>query len=137
MAGTRTSSAIDDILAEHAGLEQQLADPALHEDPAAARRAGKRFAELAPIMSTYTKLVRTRDDLEAANELAGDDAAFAAEAAELAVLADSLDADLADLLAPRDPHDGDDVVMEVKCGEGGEESALYVHPLRRAARLAS
>ena len=131
MAGTRTPSAIDDILAEHAGLEQQLADPALHEDPTAARRAGKRFAELSPIMSIHTKLIRAQDDLEAATELAADDSAFAAEAAELAELVESLDADLADLLAPRDPHDGDDVVMEVKCGEGGEESALFAADLAR------
>ena len=46
MAGQTKPSAIDDILAEHAGLEQQLSDPALHNDPAAARRVGKRFAEL-------------------------------------------------------------------------------------------
>ncbi|WP_024794322.1 peptide chain release factor 1 [Tomitella biformata] len=131
MAGTRTSSAIDDILAEHAGLEQQLADPSLHEDPTAARRAGKRFAELAPVMSTYTRLVRAQEDLEAAKELAADDSSFAAEAAELAQLVDTLGADLADLLAPRDPHDGDDIVMEVKCGEGGEESALFAADLAR------
>ena len=38
MARTTQPSAIDDILAEHSGLEQQLADPALHNDPAAARK---------------------------------------------------------------------------------------------------
>ncbi len=71
MAGTTQPSAIDDILAEHAGLELQLADPSLHNDPAAARRVGKRFAELAPIMATYTKLKSAQDDLDAARELAG------------------------------------------------------------------
>ncbi len=79
MAGQTKPSAVDDILAEHAGLEQQLSDPALHNDPAAARRVGKRFAELAPVMATYTKLKAAREDLEAARELASDDAAFAAE----------------------------------------------------------
>lgn len=72
-------SAIDDVVAEHEGLERQLADPALHNDPAAARRVGKRFAELAPVMATYRKLQAARDDLEAARELAADDAAFAEE----------------------------------------------------------
>ena len=47
MARTKPS-AIDDILAEHSGLEHQLADPALHNDPAAARRAGKLEADLGP-----------------------------------------------------------------------------------------
>ena len=61
VSGTSSPSAIDDILAEHAGLEQQLSDPALHDDPAAARRVGKRFAELAPVMATHARLVAARD----------------------------------------------------------------------------
>ncbi|AII09660.1 peptide chain release factor 1 (bRF-1) [Rhodococcus wratislaviensis] len=131
MAGTTQPSAIDDILAEHAGLEQQLADPALHNDASAARKAGKRFAELAPIMATYTKLKSAQDDLDAARELAADDSSFAAEVPDLEAQVLELDKTLTDLLAPRDPHDGDDVVLEVKSGEGGEESALFASDLAR------
>jgi peptide chain release factor 1 len=124
-------SAIDDILAEHAGLQSQLSDPALHDDQAAARRVGKRFSELAPIMATYTKLQAAQDDLQAARELATDDPAFAAEIPELEKTAAELDATLTDLLSPRDPHDGDDVVLEIKSGAGGEESALFASDLAR------
>ncbi|MBF6356383.1 peptide chain release factor 1 [Nocardia higoensis] len=124
-------SAIDDILAEHAGLETQLADPALHNDPSAARRVGKRFAELAPVMATYRKLESAKDDLSAARELAVDDPSFAAEVPELERQVEEFEQALADLLAPRDPHDGDDVVLEVKSGEGGEESALFAADLAR------
>ena len=128
---SRQATAIDDVLAEHAGLEQQLSDPALHDDPANARRVGKRFAELAPVMSTHAKLVAARDDLEAARELAEADAAFAEEIPALEATVAELDATLTDLLAPRDPHDGDDVVLEVKSGAGGEESALFAADLVR------
>lgn len=38
---------------------------------------------------------------------------------------------LTDMLAPRDPHDADDIVLEVKSGEGGEESALFAADLAR------
>ncbi|GGG01090.1 peptide chain release factor 1 [Rhodococcoides trifolii] len=131
MAGTTSPSAIDDILAEHEGLERDLADPALHNDPAAARRAGKRFAQLAPIMSAYAKLSAARDDLEAARELAADDSSFAAEIPALEATVLELDTALTDLLAPRDPHDSEDIVMEVKSGEGGEESALFASDLAR------
>jgi len=131
MAGHTKPSAIDDILAEYAGLEQQLSDPALHNDPSIARRVGKRFAELAPVMATYTKLKAARDDLEAARELAADDSAFADEVTSLEEQVAQLDRTLTDLLAPRDPHDGDDVVLEVKSGEGGEESALFAADLAR------
>ncbi len=131
MAGQTKPSAIDDILAEYAGLEQQLSDPALHNDPSIARRVGKRFAELAPVMATYTKLKGARGDLEAARELAADDSGFADEVTSLEEQVAQLDRTLTDLLAPRDPHDGDDVVLEVKSGEGGEESALFAADLAR------
>ncbi|MGF6883811.1 peptide chain release factor 1 [Nocardia sp. GAS34] len=131
MADKTAPNAIDDILAEHAGLELQLSDPALHNSPGAARRVGKRFAELAPIMSTYTKLNAARDDLAAARELAADDASFAAEVPGLEEQVEELEKALTDLLAPRDPHDGDDIVLEVKSGEGGEESALFASDLAR------
>lgn len=131
MADQTAPSAIDDILAEHSGLEMQLSDPALHNNPGEARRVGKRFAELAPIMSTYTKLRAARDDLAAAQELAADDASFAAEVPNLEQQVTELEQTLTDLLAPRDPHDADDVVLEVKSGEGGEESALFASDLAR------
>ena len=123
--------AIDALLTEHAELERRLADPELHADPAAARTAGRRFAQLAPIVSTYRKLETARGDLEAARELAADDESFAAEVTELESQVDELDTQLTDMLAPRDPHDGDDILLEVKSGEGGEESALFAADLAR------
>ncbi|GAA1102822.1 peptide chain release factor 1 [Tsukamurella strandjordii] len=124
-------SAIDDILAEYSGLEQQMSDPALHNDAGAARRVGKRFAELAPIMATHRKLESAREDLAAARELAADDSSFADEVTSLTEQVETLEQQLTDQLAPRDPHDSDDVVLEVKSGEGGEESALFAGDLAR------
>ena len=126
-----TPSALGDVLAEHAGLQQQLSDPGLHADPAAARRVGKRFAELGPVVATHEKLAQARDDLQAARELAAEDSSFAAEAELLSAEVQRLDIALTDLLAPRDPHNGDDVVLEVRSGEGGEESALFAADLVR------
>ena len=123
--------AIDGLLAEHADLELQLADPKLHADAGAARKVGRRFAQIAPIVGTYRKLEAARGDLEAARELGEDDASFAAEIPGLEATVDALGTQLADLLAPRDPHDADDVVLEVKSGEGGEESALFAADLAR------
>ncbi len=128
---TDPAPAIDAILAEHSDLERQLSDPDLHSDAGRARKVGRRFATLAPIVSTYRKLETARGDLEAARELAADDDSFAAEVIELTTTVDELDTHLTDLLAPRDPHDADDIVLEVKSGEGGEESALFAADLAR------
>ena len=70
---TDTAPAIDAMLAEHADLERQLSDPELHADAGNARKVGRRFAQLAPIVATYRKLEAARGDLEAARELAADD----------------------------------------------------------------
>ncbi|BBZ32420.1 peptide chain release factor 1 [Mycolicibacterium confluentis] len=126
-----SASAIDALLTEHADLERQLADPELHADATNARRVGRRFAQIAPIVSTYRKLESARGDLEAARELAGEDESFAAEVVDLETRVAELDRQLTDLLAPRDPHDADNIVLEVKSGEGGEESALFAADLAR------
>jgi peptide chain release factor 1 len=128
---TQPVQTIDVLLAEHAALELQLADPELHSNPAEARKAGRRFARLAPIVATYHKLVSARDDLATAHELAADDESFAEEVTELESRVAELDTQLTDMLAPRDPHDADDIVLEVKSGEGGEESALFAADLAR------
>jgi peptide chain release factor 1 len=119
------------LLDEYTALEQRLADPAIHADQAAARRVGRRFAVLTPIHKTANELTHLRADLAAARELAGEDPDFAAEADELAARLPIVEERLAELLAPRDPNDAKDVILEVKAGEGGEESALFAGDLLR------
>jgi peptide chain release factor 1 len=128
---TQSAPAVEALLEEHADLERQLSDPELHANAANARKVGRRFAQLAPIVATYRKLEGARGDLEAARELADEDDSFAAEVPQLQARVEELDTHLTDLLAPRDPHDADDIVLEVKSGEGGEESALFAADLAR------
>ena len=119
------------LLDEYAQLEKQLSDPSLHADQARARQVGRRYAELTPVHRTATELDTARADLDAARELAAEDAAFAAEAESLEARIKELEQRLAELLAPRDPHDAKDVILEIKAGEGGEESALFAADLLR------
>src|SRR4051794_15442884 len=119
------------LLDEYAELEAKLADPAIHADQNAARKVGRRFAELTPIAKSAAELAALRADLTAARELTAEDPAFGAEAAELEATLPVLEERLAELLAPRDPDDGRDVILEIKAGEGGEESALFAGDLLR------
>jgi peptide chain release factor 1 len=122
---------LHELLAEYAEVEHALADPAVHSDAARARTLGRRFAQLAPITATATELDAVRADLATAHELAGEDASFAAEAETLAVRVDELEGRLRHLLLPKDPNDSKDVILEIKAGEGGEESALFAGDLLR------
>jgi peptide chain release factor 1 len=128
---TDSSASLAQVLAEYAETELALSDPAVHADQAAARRLGRRFAQLAPIVSASHELDTVRADAEAARELAGEDASFAAEADQLAARVPELEAKLRELLVPKDPNDIKDVILEVKAGEGGEESALFAGDLLR------
>lgn len=124
-------SAVDDIVSEYQGIEAQMSDPGTVGDQALFRKLSKRYSELQPIMKVNTALEQARADLADAKEMAYEDSEFAAEADRLAGEVVELEEKLADLLAPRDPHDGDDIVMEIKAGAGGEEAALFAGELVR------
>src|SRR3954471_6164442 len=119
------------LLAEHASLETELADPAVHGDQSRARRLGRRYAQLAPVVETARALDAARADLSAARELAAEDSSFAAEAAGLERRIEELTGRLRSLLVPEDPDDDKDVILEIKAGEGGAESALFAGDLLR------
>ena len=123
--------AAEGLLAEFAELERQLADPATHSDLAKARRTGRRYAELTPIVKAMDRYRRVSDDLAAAREFAEVDPTFAEEAEGLATQLEEVTGQLTRLLAPRDPNDTADCLIEIKSGEGGEESALFASDLYR------
>jgi peptide chain release factor 1 len=119
------------LLEEHASLEVELADPAVHADQARARRLGRRYAQLAPLVETSRALEEARGDLATARELAREDASFAAEATALEARIGELTDRLREQLLPKDPDDDKDVILEIKAGEGGAESALFAGDLLR------
>jgi peptide chain release factor 1 len=119
------------LLEEYAQLEAQMEDPSIHSDQALVRRVGRRFAELAPLNTAHNELEAARADLAAAKELAAEDPGFASEVEAVAAVLPALEAKLGEMLIPRDPHDAKDVIVEIKAGEGGQESALFAGDLLR------
>ena len=120
-----------DLASEHAALERELADPAVHADAERARALGRRYGELSAVVHTYQDWQRAVTDEQDARELAGEDASFGPLAQEAGEHRAGLEQQLQELLVPRDPHDDKDVLLEVKAGEGGEESALFAGDLLR------
>jgi peptide chain release factor 1 len=122
---------LGELASEHAELERALADPGVHADADQARDFGRRYAELTPIVHAYTEYRQTEDDEQAARELSAEDPSFAAEADQLKARKAELEDQLRRMLVPRDPNDGRDVILEIKAGEGGDESALFAGDLLR------
>lgn len=122
----------EDLARELDEVETELADPSIHADQAAARKLGRRYAQLRPVVAVYREWRALHEDHLAAVELSelGDDT-FSDEAASLAGREERAAERLRELLIPRDPMDDKDVIVEVKAGEGGEESALFAGDLLR------
>ena len=122
---------VQSLLAEHDQLQEQLADPELHSNPAKSKKVNRRYAELSRIVAAFHAWRELTDDLEAATEMAAEDESFAAEVPVLTESLAAAEETLRRLLIPRDPNDGRDIIMEIKMGEGGAESALFAADLLR------
>ncbi len=120
-----------DLATEHAQLEKDLSDPVVHTDQDRARALGRRYSELTPIVAAYLEWLQVSGDETTAREFAGEDSSFAVEAEQLAGRKAVLEQRLEHLLVPRDALDSKDIILEVKAGEGGEESALFASDLLR------
>ncbi|MGO2541107.1 peptide chain release factor 1 [Specibacter sp. AOP5-B1-6] len=122
---------IHGLLDEHAELQMRLSEPEVHADQKLARKLGRRYAELSNVVEGYHRVESIGDDLEAAKEMATEDAEFAAEVPVLEEQLATAQEKLRRLLIPRDPDDARDVILEVKAGEGGDEAALFAADLVR------
>jgi peptide chain release factor 1 len=119
------------MVREYAELEAAMADPSIHEDQGKARQLGRRYAQLGPVVAGFKEWKSADDDLSAAKELAASDPDFASEIPALEETAQKAAEKLEELLMPRDPNDDRDVILEVKAGAGGDESAIFAGDLLR------
>ncbi len=124
-------SSVQPLIEEHLELQTKLSDPGLHGNPALAKKLNRRYAELSAIINAYNQVNALSDDLAAAKELAKEDEMFAEEVPATEQKLHEANEKLRRLLIPRDPDDGRDVIMEIKAGEGGAESALFAADLLR------
>ena len=130
MSNDRFASA-HEMVREYQELEKQMADPSIHDDQGKARQLGRRYAQLGPVVAGFNAWKSAADDLEAAKEMALEDPSFASEIPAMEESVETAADKLEELLLPRDPNDDRDVIIEVKAGAGGDESALFAGDLVR------
>jgi peptide chain release factor 1 len=126
---------LSDLEAELEKLESQLSEIYASGDQAAARDAGRRHAELKPIVEAYKDYRATESDLADVRELLAveTDAEMreylSSEIETKETQLGELDGQLRELLVPRDPDEGRNVIIEIRGGEGGEEGNLWAADL--------
>ena len=101
------------LRAEHASLQEQLSDSAVHSNPALSKKLNRRYAELSTILDADAQAKLIEQDLAAAKELATEDASFAEELPKLEEQLEAAQERLMRLLIPRDPDDGRDAILEI------------------------
>ena len=115
-------------------LEFQLSQPTVYGNSEKLRSINRELKELGPVVETYQAYCQALADKAGAEELLHDPdfrELAQEELAEAKVRLEQLEQEIKILLLPKDPNDQRNVIMELRGGVGGEESALFAHSLLR------
>ena len=125
---------LKDLDLRYEDLESQLGDPRVYGDAEKLRQVNRELKELLPVVETYRAYQAADSRRREAEELLHDPEMKEMAQDELAEAKEELEQlkeKLTILLLPRDPNDSRNVVLEIRGGVGGEESALFAHSLLR------
>jgi len=131
---------LEQIAFRLAEIDAMLASEEAAQDMALFRRISRERAEISPIAALYADYLRTESDLKESKALLADPEMRALAEEEIAAAKarlPKLEQELTYLLLPRDPDDERSVLLEIRAGTGGDESALFAAALfRMYSRLA-
>jgi peptide chain release factor 1 len=119
---------IDELERSYQEAQERMSDPAVYNDHREAAEAGRRLKELEGPHRLAQEWRQVRDDLDAARG----DGVLRELVPELEERSRTLEEELRVALAPTDPADRKDVIVEIRQGVGGDEAALWAGDLYRA-----
>jgi len=128
---------LEQIEARYNEMTRELSSPEVHADSARYQKLAKTHSELGEIVAKYREWKEIEKGIEGAKQLfaESDDAEMKQmahdEQRELESRRETVEREVKLLLVPKDPNDDKDTLLEVKAGEGGEESALFASDLLR------
>ncbi len=113
-----------------------LADAETIADQDKYRSLSMEYAQLTPVVDSFTAWQRAQLELASAQEMLRDPDPDMQEMAEEELEqagADiaSLELELQKLLLPKDPHDNNNIFLEIRAGTGGDEAAIFAGDLFR------
>ncbi len=113
-----------------------LGDPDIISDQKRFQALSREYAELEPVVKTYTRYQRLLSDIEDASALLKDADSDMRDMAQEELKngeaeKDELELELQKLLLPKDENDDKNVFLEVRAGTGGDEAAIFSGDLFR------
>src|SRR5438876_4267370 len=118
---------VDELERSYAQAQERMSDPAVYNDHREAAEAGRRLKELERPHRLAQEWLQLRVDLEEARA----DGDLRELVPELETRLAELDAPLREALAPADPDDQKDAIVEIRQGVGGDEAALWAGDIYR------
>src|ERR687887_2020462 len=119
---------VDELERSYQEAQERMSDPAVYNDHREAAAAGRRLKELEGPHRLAREWREIHDDLEAARG----DGVLRELVPELEERSRTLEEELRIALAPTDPADSKDVIVEIRQGVGGDEAAIWAGDLYRA-----
>ena len=128
---------LDDLLRRYEEIMNELHEPDVVNDQNRFRGLMKEQSDLTPLVEAYTEYKKRRQDVEDSlamleeendgemREMLKDELAAARKRIE------ELEQQMKILLLPKDPNDDKNVVVEIRAGAGGDESALFAAEIYR------
>jgi peptide chain release factor 1 len=125
---------IQDLEIRFQEIESMLSDPTVIANQPEFRKLSREHADLAPIIETFRRYKKVLEELEENQELLADPEMNEMAEDEISRLSEEkerLGGEIKLLLLPKDANDSRDVILEIRAGTGGDESALFSGDLFR------
>lgn len=124
------------VVERYENLAKRLSDPEILSNQELFKKFSIELKEIEPLVQKYNQLNAIERDISSANELINTDDAELQELGkeelkELAEKKEKILSEIRIMLLPRDPHEGKNIIMEIRAGVGGEEAALFAGDLFR------
>lgn len=128
------SKKLEQLVLRHQQIDELLANPNVINDLDNYRKINKEQADIAPVVNTFLMYQHKQTDLNTAFEMLQDSELKEWAQEEINQLKPELEAlelSLQCMLLPKDPNDDKNVILEIRAGAGGDESALFAGALFR------
>ncbi|MDD2310249.1 MAG: peptide chain release factor 1 [Desulfuromonadaceae bacterium] len=125
---------IEELERRYQELEALLSDPVVISNQPEFRKFSREHSDLSELVAVYRRYRKVLGEIADNRELLADPDMKEMAEDELKSLEaekERLDADIRLLLLPKDPNDDKSVILEIRAGTGGDESALFAGDLFR------